>query len=890
MKASMVLKRLLACVLLWPAAMASGQPGRTAELPQRDPVAALLTRIEQAAMAGDPAAILALCDSTDDQGDAEEMAVGLTTPVPGRVVVNERDRTPLDSRGLRLMVEVFAERGIEGRLSTWRLDVRPGNTAADPWRIGGVTHLSLVTGLYRLALNPAKEFEVRDLTVRAPGLTLTMSNGLAFVADTPEGPTAVVLLGRARLQFAPPGEAERTQLRIFGGEETLTTDLDAAFIRVRPSDFDSTFESASLRSRSPSQDDLRRAGSVFDDYLGRTLQIDLSDISRDHWSLTPTSGDLIVEMRTRKHGTLTYARSNNDAEDVSLFDRRRRRNISIYASDAKLARRGPFYNEDDLVDYDVLAYDIDAEITPDRELINGNARIKIRINAPGTSTLTFRLAETLGVRGVYSPDFGRLLHLRVVGQTSLIVNLPTVVTRGTEMWVDIVYGGRLTGQSFDREAIDLGQEQELSYVPLEPRLLFSNRSYWYPQSVVTDYATAKMRITVPGEFSVIASGDPVGPPAPPPGVVESGRKPRLMYIFDAAQPVRYLACVISRFIPSDPRRVVLAPAPAAGTGGPGGRTEVSLYVRANPRQSGRAREKIEEATAILQFYGSIAGDAPYPSFTLAVTEGDRPGGHSPPYFAMLNQVVTANFTWQNDPVNFDNYPSFFLAHELAHQWWGHAVGWKNYHEQWISEGFAQYFAALYAEKARTGQVLSNLLRQMRQTAITASSQGPVYLGYRLGHIQGDDRIFRAIVYNKGAMVLHMLRRLVGDRAFFAGLRRFYADWRFRKAGTDDFRASMEAESGRDLRPFFETWIYGTSIPRVKFGYQISGQEARVVFEQRTDPVVVPVTVTITYTTGSSEDIVVQLTERTTEQTIALKAAVRTIVANADNAALVDIER
>jgi len=74
---------------------------------------------------------------------------------------------------------------------------------------------------------------------------------------------------------------------------------------------------------------------------------------------------------------------------------------------------------------------------------------------------------------------------------------------------------------------------------------------------------------------------------------------------------------------------------------------------------------------------------------------------------------------------------------------------------------------------------------MRRWAMNQSDQGPVYLGYRLGHIKSDGRIFRALVYNKGAAVLHMLRRLIGDEAFFKGIRRFYADAKFRKAG---FRA------------------------------------------------------------------------------------------------------
>jgi aminopeptidase N len=179
---------------------------------------------------------------------------------------------------------------------------------------------------------------------------------------------------------------------------------------------------------------------------------------------------------------------------------------------------------------------------------------------------------------------------------------------------------------------------------------------------------------------------------------------------------------------------------------------------------------------------------------------------------------------------------------------------------------------------------------MRRTAIEASPEGPVYLGYRLGHIQGDDRIFRAVVYNKGAMVLHMLRRLIGEDAFFGGVRAFYQQWKFKKAGTDDFREVMERASNRNLQRFFDTWIFGFEIPHVKFTSHLSATDAMVRFEQQSDVVDVPVTVTITYESGNVESVVVLITEKQTEQTIPLKGRVRTITANADNAALVEIDR
>ena len=285
------------------------------------------------------------------------------------------------------------------------------------------------------------------------------------------------------------------------------------------------------------------------------------------------------------------------------------------------------------------------------------------------------------------------------------------------------------------------------------------------------------------------------------------------------------------------------------------------------------------AGEIFQFYKSLVGRAPYPGFTLVFTERDVPGGHSPAYFAVVDQVTfIGTISWRGDPVNFENYPAFFVAHELAHQWWGQGVGWKNYHEQWISEGFAQYFALLYAERKLDG-VAPNVLRQMRRTAISQSSQGPVYLGYRLGHIKSQTPVFRSVVYNKAAMVLHMLRGLLGEEAFFRGMRTFYTDWKFKKAGTEDLRAAMEKASGQDLKPFFDAWIYGTDIPHVAVKHVVQGSTATVTIEQRGDVIPVPVTVTLVYAGGNTERLVIPATGRTTTKNLALTGPLRELVVN-----------
>jgi hypothetical protein len=920
----MSLRVLLSLACLSIAQVAAAQPPPSPP----DAIEKLVARLEQALAGGDRAALLALTVKDTDASTVDEFAEAAGEN-PTRVVVKERDRLALENGKQQVLLEVFVERGIEGRLATWRMDLRPpvAGVAKDEWRIERLELISNVSGLYRLSLNTSRQFDVRNLVLSGTDLTIDMASGTAFVAEVPDGPTAIVLLGRGRMRFAPPQEAERTQIRIFSGADDLVSEFDAAFIRIRPSEFESRFKAESLVPRGVVQGDVRRATEIFDEYISKTLQLDLTDLSRDRWSLVPSSGDLIAEVRTRRFGTLTYARSGSEAEDITVFDRRRRRNISIYASDAKLATRGRFYSEDDLVDYDVMAYDINATFSPDRYWINGNARLRVRVRAGAMTTMTLKLAEPLTVRGVYAPGVGRLLHLRIVNQNSLIVNLPTPVFRDNEFSLSVVYSGRLEPSELDREAIDLQErqqpEREPVTIPLEPRFIYSNNSYWYPQSTVSDYALATMHLTVPAEFDVVASGTQTGPPVPATGV--PGQRPHKTFVFQNDRPVRYLSCVISRFnsvntarlnirssagtfgdlrvdtpdsadAESSPRPSSTADPANASSGADPTATDrpLTLIVKSNPRQVSRARTLAEQANSILQFYASIVGEAPYPNFTLAVTENEVPGGHSPAYFAVLHQVLpTAPVLWRNDPVNFESFPSFYLAHELAHQWWGQAVGWKNYHEQWLSEGFAQYFAALYAEKELDSNVFPTVLRQMRRSGIDTSAQGPIYLGYRLGHIKGDRPVFRSLVYNKSAMVLHMLRRLVGDDPFFWGVRRFYSEWRFKKAGTDDFRAAMEATAGRDLGPFFEAWIYGASIPRLSFSYRSPDATSIIVkLEHRGEVVPVPVTVTVTYMGGETEDFIVPVTEKVVERTVPLKpkGALRKVEANEDNGALVEIEK
>jgi len=847
-----------------------------------DDVQRLLTQLEQLVLTGDVVGYLGLVAGTANRARAIEFGRSEFQPGATRAVVKERERIPFGGSGkptgFRVVVDVFTEFGNRGRVATWQLDLQQRD---DGIVVFDQQRLSIVERLYRISLDTTRQFSATNLQIHAEDIDITLDAGNVFVSSVEGGVTGLVLLGRGAMHFHPKPDTERTQVRIFSGSETLDTPFTTAFIRIDPGDAERFMNIDRLTSVPVDPREFKRAAEVFKQDFAKSYHLSLGDLSSEPWSLLPGAANIAAEVHTRRYGVLTYARSKAEPEDITLFDRARHRNIAVYSSEETLARRGRFYNEDTFRDYDVTDYNIDVAASPGRLWIDGVATVAIRVTGPSITSVTLRLADALTIRSITSDRFGRLFGFRVNNQNLVVINLPAAIDEGATLKLTFVYGGHVDSQTPDgSETIAVGQEQAAELPPdftAEPSFLYSNRSAWYPQATSTDYATATLKISVPTTYDCVASGvlDEGWPRTAGTKEEQSERK---VYSFTSAQPRRYLAFIITKLGHVETRVLELET---------GGKT-LTLSVEANPRQVRRGRDVAARAADIAKFYSSLTGDFPYPSLTVAVVENELPGGHSPAYFAELFQPLPMMpLTWRNDPASFDRFPDFFLAHELAHQWFGQAVGWGNYHEQWLSEAFAQYFAALYAQHNRGDAVFSGVLRQMRRWAMDQSDQGPVYLGYRLGHIKSDSRIFRALVYNKGAAVLHMLRRLLGDDAFFGGLRRFYASARFRKVGTDQLKAAFEAETGRSLDQFFDQWIYGSALPRIKVNYRVEGNELAVHVDQLAGIFEMPIMLMVEFADHSKTNLVVPISERSVDRRFPLSSTIRNVEINKDDGILAE---
>lgn len=167
--------------------------------------------------------------------------------------------------------------------------------------------------------------------------------------------------------------------------------------------------------------------------------------------------------------------------------------------------------------------------------------------------------------------------------------------------------------------------------------------------------------------------------------------------------------------------------------------------------------------------------------------------------------------------SFVNYTSPNLsAHELAHQWFGDYITCGSWQHIWLNEGFATYCTLLFIEYGYP-DFYSPTLSSIYSSAIGATS-GSVFVP-DTGTV---GRIFSTrLSYNKGAYVLHMLRWVLGDSAFFRGVRRYLADpaLRFGYARTADLQRNLQQESGKNLSGFFQRWVYGEGYPNYQANWQ-----------------------------------------------------------------------
>jgi len=162
----------------------------------------------------------------------------------------------------------------------------------------------------------------------------------------------------------------------------------------------------------------------------------------------------------------------------------------------------------------------------------------------------------------------------------------------------------------------------------------------------------------------------------------------------------------------------------------------------------------------------------------------------------------------------DKSENWFIAHELAHEWWGNSITCANFSHFWLNEGLVQFLVAaykqhLFGEDAYKKEISIFIARVNR--AVQKGKVSPVAFKHQIK----EQEINRSMAYSKGALVFYMLRAKLGDKVFWQALKHYSVENKQSSVTTDDLKQAFEHISKQDLTDFFERWVYGEEIPKLK---------------------------------------------------------------------------
>ncbi|HEY6122555.1 MAG TPA: M1 family metallopeptidase [Pyrinomonadaceae bacterium] len=299
-------------------------------------------------------------------------------------------------------------------------------------------------------------------------------------------------------------------------------------------------------------------------------------------------------------------------------------------------------------------------------------------------------------------------------------------------------------------------------------------------------------------------------------------------------------------------------------GGKPGSIPLTFYVPSSDRKY--APKGFSPAGPALKFFSQTV--APYPYEKLALIVGaTRFGG-----MENSSAIVFASTLFAPNPSarlsrTFGTRIGIVdvVSHEIAHQWFGDSVTESTWADLWLSEGFATYFAALFIQRFDGDQAFQDYMKQAAETYFRYEQHSKTPIFDR--DTEDLMKLLNPNNYQKGAWVLHMLRVILGDDAFFRGIRDYYDSHKSGNASSEDLRAALEKSSGQNLKDFFASWVYGTGHPHYEVTWKWKKGELVVTLRQLQPEAVFsnPVPIEVTTATGKQRFTLSPRTRETVER-------------------------
>ena len=426
-------------------------------------------------------------------------------------------------------------------------------------------------------------------------------------------------------------------------------------------------------------------------------------------------------------------------------------------------------------------YKIDIELLPQTHKLTARATVKVTA-LEDLSVATFQLNNGLRITKLTDASNKPLTPERNTQDSSVRFALSSGLAKNGSGTFNFEYEGTL--ESADDSPV---QGLKLAYVgPDTSYLLYSG--LWFP---VAGYGvnrfTSTISVTVPAHMVVIGSGKESAAAA-------AAKKPATALANSKTFP-------FTSDKPSFPGTIVAGTFQEFKTDEAG----IDLHVFFKPNHQTLGAEYASTAIKAFTYFVTQYGNAPSTRLKIVEIPDDTvPTAWAPEIVALSSRAITEKTNYR------------LLANTIAHQWWGVSVSPASKDDWWISDGFSRYSEARYVESAAGEAGLEEMVKDMSVGALAYDSV-PLSSAAKLDYFSPE---FQSLVTDKGAMILHMLRWVVGEPKYLKIMRDFATKYAGKSASTDDFREVSEHVFGQKLTWFYSQWLDSTSAPEFKAKYTV----------------------------------------------------------------------
>jgi aminopeptidase N len=417
-------------------------------------------------------------------------------------------------------------------------------------------------------------------------------------------------------------------------------------------------------------------------------------------------------------------------------------------------------------DWDIQHYDIELVLDPVRREISGEITVtaRARVEQPGELLLhatdpSIQAVERAGEATSYQHRGDEVR-----------VEVPSGMSAGDELEVTVRYTAPGTTD---------GNEHGLHWG--DPIYSFSEpegaRSWLVVYDAPADKATMTLQVVAPSDLFVVANGERLS-------VVDAGGD-RQRWSFDFPWPIATYLIVVNA---GDFEESVEDEG------------DVPVYTWASAADMRQAKTAFADTSAMITHLSELWVPYPYSHYGNALV----------PFGGAMEHTTATSFG--EDLIWHGDYATLINVHELGHQWWGDYVTCASWEEIWLNEGFASYTEALWVEHAWGEEWLEYYVWEDQRASYMQWKEWEGEFA-----LYDPDYMWGGTVYDKGSFVLHMLRFVMGDDAFFEGLRAYAGAFAHDVATTEDLQGIMEASHGDGLDWFFEQWVYRAGEPSYRVG-------------------------------------------------------------------------